>query len=72
MLGYWWLMLVAAGIIFGAGAIMWMNAATAMVRVVAPSAAWLKKEAMFNTWGARLMTTGAVLAVISVTIAVGH
>lgn len=71
MFGFWWLLLITAGIIFGVGAIMWTNTATAMVRVLAPSAAWLERESMLNTWGARLMTAGAVLAVISFTVALG-
>jgi len=71
MFNYWWLLLAASGVMFGTGAIMWLNAATAMVRVVAPSTGWLEKESKFNMWGARLMTAGAVLAVISITIAVG-
>jgi hypothetical protein len=72
MLGYWWVILVAGAVMFGAGAIMWTNAAAAMVRVVTPSAAWLKKESKFSTWGARLMMMGAILAVIGVMIAVRH
>jgi hypothetical protein len=72
MQSYWWVILVAGAITFGAGTIMWMNAAAAMVRIVAPSAAWLKKESKFSTWGARLMMMGAILAVIGVMIAVRH
>lgn len=65
----WSLTLVAAGFIFAAGAFMWLDTATAMVRVVVPSRNWLAKEANLNTWGARLMTVGAVLAVLAVTFA---
>jgi hypothetical protein len=72
MFSYWWVILVAGAITFGAGAIMWMNAAAAMVRVVMPSAAWIKKESKFSSWGARLMAIGAILAVIGVMIAVRH
>jgi hypothetical protein len=53
MLSYWWLMLFAAGIMFGAGAILWMNAATAMVRVVAPSTDWIERESQDSIRGAR-------------------
>jgi hypothetical protein len=69
---YWWLILVAAGITFGIGAAIWMYAATALVRVVAPSRCWLEKKARLGTLGVWLMTISAGVAAIGIVIVVGH
>jgi hypothetical protein len=69
---YWWLILVAAGITFGIGAAIWMYAATALVRAVAPSTCWLEKLARLSTLGVWLMTISAGLAAIGIVMVVGH
>jgi hypothetical protein len=72
MLEYWWLALIAAGVLFAAGAVMWFYGAAAMVRVMAPSAEWLARESRFNRLAAGLMTIGAICAVIGIAMAVGY
>jgi hypothetical protein len=62
----WWLTLVAAGIIFSVGTVMWLNTATAMVRVMLPTRNWLAKESNLNTWGGHLMAIGALLVILGV------
>jgi len=69
---YWWLMLIAGCCALGAGAMIWLNTASAMTRVVTPSADWLKREARLNMLSPRLMTIGTVLAVVGVALAIGH
>jgi len=72
MLEYWWLILIAAGLLFGAGALIWLYAAAAMVRALAPSGDWLEKESRYNQWGRHLMKTGLMLLVIGLAMAVAH
>ena len=69
---YWLILLLAACMAFGAGAVIWLYTAIDLTRVVSPSGRWLTRESRYNTWGVRLMTVGAVLAVIGIALAVGH
>ena len=45
---------------------MWLNTATAMVRVMLPTRNWLAKESNLNTWGGHLMAIGALLVILGV------
>ena len=72
MWAYWWILLLAAAIAFGAGAIMWLYTAIDFTRVVAPSGRWLARESRYNTWGVRLMVAAGVLAVFGIALAIGH
>jgi len=69
---YWWSLLLAAGIVFGIGAIMWIKTATALLHEVVPSGDWLEKESRLNTWGARLMAPGMVVAAAGIGAFVWH
>ena len=69
---YWWILLVAAGIAFGAGAVVWLYTAIDLTRVVAPSGRWLRRESRYNTWGIRLMVIGGALAVLGMVLAIGN
>jgi len=64
--------LLAAGIVFGIGAIMWIKTATALLHEVVPSGDWLEKESRLNTWGARLMAAGMVVAAAGIGAFVWH
>lgn len=72
MLEYWWVWLVAAWFAIGGGALLWLYTAIDLTRVVAPSRQWLAHESRYNTWGTRLMAFGAVLAVVSVALAIAR
>lgn len=72
MWAYWWLLLLAAGIAFGAGALIWLYTAIDLTRVVAPSKRWLARESQYNTCGIRLMVVGTALAAIGIALAIGH
>lgn len=70
MLDYWWLMLLAAGITFGIGGMMWLYAASALARVVAPSGDWLEKESRLSTWGIRFMKGSFIIVVLAIGMAI--
>lgn len=72
MMEYWWLILIAAGLLFGAGSLLWLYAAAAMARALAPSADWLEKESRYNQWGVCLMKAGLMLVVIGLAVAVAR
>jgi hypothetical protein len=72
MWDYWWIVLLAACMAFGAGAAIWFYTAIDLTRVVSPSGRWLARESRYNTWGIRLMTVGTVLAVVGIALATGH
>jgi hypothetical protein len=69
---YWWLMLIAAGVMFAAGAMLWTNSAATMARMVSPSTNRLEREAKLNSWGIRLMAIAAMLAILSIVIVVRY
>ena len=71
MWNYWWILLIVARAAFTAGAVTWLNTATALTWVVSPSGNWLDRESRYNTFGIYLMTAGAVLALSGVVLAIG-
>jgi hypothetical protein len=72
MLEYWWVLLAAAWFAIGVGALLWLYTAIDLTRVVTPSRQWLAQESRHNTWGTRLMVFGAILAVVSVAMAIAR
>jgi hypothetical protein len=72
MLQYWWLILIAAGVLCGSGGFLWLYAASAMVQAFAPSGEWLEKESRYNQWGVCLMKAGVTLLAVALAVVSAH
>ena len=66
------MMLIAAGVLFVVGALLWTNSAATMARMVSPSINRLEREAKLNSWGVRLMVIAAMILILSIVMAVRY
>jgi hypothetical protein len=69
---YWWAAVITSIVLLAVGTGMRVYAATALVRVVTPSAAWVRKESRLGTWGAILQAIGLLIAIVSFGFAAGY